>query len=356
MSLQMARCANIIATVLRNERLEVVAETNPWDSFLEAQNGHLLQTFAWGELKSHYGWQTERVVWREGGTIHGAAQILYRSLAPALVLAYVPRGPVVVERERLAEFLKDLKRHARARGVIFLRLEPDWVRDDERDATLRQTGFAGTPETIQPPTTIHIDLTAAPDVILGRMKSKWRYNIRLADKKNVVVRAGTEADFDAFYDLMRLTAARDGFAIHDAEYYRRAFQLLDRRGNVRLLVAEFEKRALAMIFVTAFAHEAIYLYGASGNEERNRMPNHALHWAAIEWAKGRGCTRYDLWGISAKVEETSEETNLPSSLYQFKQGFGGEVVRYTGAWDFVFNRTLYRVYQLARRVRKRNLG
>lgn len=345
----------IIAAVLGNERLEVVREADAWDTFLEAQDGHLLQSWAWGELKSRYGWRSERVLWREGGTIHGAGQVLYRSLAPALALAYVPRGPVV-ERERLAEFLECLKRHTRARGVIFLRLEPDWERENDCDRTLRQTGFAGTPETIQPPTTIRIDLTADPDVILGRMKAKWRYNIRLAEKKNVVVRAGTEADFGAFYDLMQLTAERDKFAIHGAEYYRTAFQLLKRRDNVRLLIAEFETRPLAMIFVTAFAQEAIYLYGASGNEERNRMPNHALHWAAIQWAKAKGCRRYDLWGIPEGAEETSEEGNLPSSLYQFKQGFGGEVVRYTGAWDFVFNKPLYRVYQLARRLRQRGLA
>src|SRR5581483_4339808 len=116
--------------------------------------------------------------------------------------------------------------------------------------------------------------------------------------------------------------------------------------------AEYERQPLAMIFVTAFAQEAIYLYGASSNAERNRMPNHALHWAAIQWAKARGCSRYDLWGVPESINEETEETDLPSSLYQFKQGFGGEVVRYTGAWDFVYNPLLYRVYQMARRARK----
>ena len=105
-----------------------------------------------------------------------------------------------------------------------------------------------------------------------------------------------------------------------------------------------------MIFVTAFGREAIYLYGASGNEHRNVMPNHALHWAAIQWAKSRGCARYDLWGIPA--DAAAEDGRLPGSLYQFKQGFGGQVVQYTGAWDLVYGPLQHQVYRAARKLRR----
>src|SRR5581483_7310934 len=116
--------------------------------------------------------------------------------------------------------------------------------------------------------------------------------------------------------------------------------------------AEYERQPLAMIFVTAFAHEAIYLYGASSNIERNRMPNHALHWAAIQWAKARGCKTYDLWGIPEKPDEAREDSDLPYSLYQFQQGCGGQVVHYAGAWHQIYNPLLYRLYRAAREFRK----
>jgi peptidoglycan pentaglycine glycine transferase (the first glycine) len=337
-----------------------ITDASILNTFLEQHNAHVLQTYAWGELKSQFGWRAERVAWRDEGTICAAAQILYRPLAPGLSLAYIPRGPIASNLNTLAQFLAQLKQHVRARGVFMLKLEPDWHPGDERDTALLQTQFGRSAETIQPPATIHIDLTAPLETILGRMKSKWRYNIRLSEKKGVTVRAGTVADFEAFYQLMRLTGERDHFAIHGANYYRKAFELLHAYDNVRLFVAEFSDngtaKTLGMIFVTAFAQEAIYLYGASGNEERNRMPNHALHWAAIQWAKARGCTRYDLWGIPETIAAADDDANLPSSLYQFKQGFGGEIVRYTGAWDFVFNQPLYQLYRLARRIRKSSLG
>ena len=336
--------------------LEIITDASAWDTFLESQNAHLLQTYAWGELKSQFGWRAERVALTDSNQIITAAQILYRRLAPALTVAYVPRGPVSIDAKQLAPFLEKLKQHTRARGAFLLKLEPDWQSNTVGENALHETKFQTTLETIQPPATIHIDLTGDLETILARMKSKWRYNIRLSEKKNVVVRAGDVSDFNTFYELMQLTGERDHFAIHGANYYRTAFELLKTRDHVQLFIAEFQQKTLAMIFVSAFAHEAIYLYGASSNEERNRMPNHALHWAAIQWAKARGCTQYDLWGIPETVDESSDDANLPTTLYQFKQGFGGSIVRYTGAWDYIFNSPKYQLYKLARRLRKNNLG
>lgn len=336
--------------------LSTITNPDAWDRWLVSQNAHVLQTAAWGALKQRFGWQAERVALTSGGEIQAAAQILYRPLAPALTIGYIPRGPVTGESESLTPFLQAVTQHVRLRGAFLLKIEPDWQRGDARDDALRAAHAQPTSETIQPPVTLHIDLTADLATLLARMKSKWRYNIRLAEKRQVVVRAGSSADLPAFFELMQLTGARDHFAIHGADYYRAAFELLTAQDYARLFIAEFEHKPLAMIFVTAFAREAIYLYGASSNQERNRMPNHALHWAAMQWAKARGCTHYDLWGIPENAGDTNDAANLPSSLYQFKQGFGGTTVCYSGAWDIVFDPLRYKLYQLGRRVRQRGLG
>lgn len=331
-----------------------ITRAENWDVFAQAQSAHLLQTYTWGELKSRFGWRAERIAYGDNRELTVGAQILYRPLAPGLTLAYVPRGPFG-DSAAFAPFLEHLKNHVRMRGAFLLKIEPDWLRGDERDAQLRFARLTNSTETIQPPATIHIDLTADLETLLARMKPKWRYNIRLAEKKGVQVRAGGLGDIDAFHQLLQVTGERDHFAIHSAAYYRTAFELLSVRDNVRLFIAEYAQQPLAMIFVSAFAQEAIYLYGASSNLERQRMPNHALHWAAMQWAKARGCTRYDLWGIPETISN-NEDNNLPSSLYQFKQGFGGEIVHYTGAWDFVSSPSRHQLYKLARKYRKRSLG
>ena len=131
--------------------------------------------------------------------------------------------------------------------------------------------------------------------------------------------------------------------------------MLSPRDEAQLYVAEYEQQVLAIIFVTAFAREAIYIYGASGNAHRNVMPNHALHWAAIQWAKARGCAWYDFWGIPEN-NGAQPGASLPDSLYQFKRGFGGEEVHYTGAWDAVYASVPHSLYRLARRARRSSIG
>ena len=187
------------------------------------------------------------------------------------------------------------------------------------------------------------------------MKQKWRYNIRLAERKGITVRIGGEADLATFYALSQVTAQRDRFAIHSEDYYRTAWRLFDAEHAVALFVAAHDGKAVASIFVVACGRTAIYLYGASSDEERQRMPNHLLQWRAMLWAKARGCEVYDLWGIPSIGDSEQGTSNsherLPEGLLKFKEGFGGRVVRFAGAFDVVYNRPLYRGldYLIARR-------
>ncbi|MCA9934214.1 MAG: peptidoglycan bridge formation glycyltransferase FemA/FemB family protein, partial [Anaerolineales bacterium] len=182
---------------------------------------------------------------------------------------------------------------------------------------------------------------------------KTRYNIRLAERKEITVRQGTATDLPAFAQLMRLTGERDGFGVHATDYYKRAYEVFA-PDDVALLLAEFEGRPLSAVMVFKNGPRAAYLYGASSNEERNRMPNYAVQWAAIQWAKERGCTSYDLWGIpDATPDELeaqfSERSDGLWGVYRFKRGFGGDIRRTVGAVDRIYNPRTYKLYQWRRR-------
>jgi lipid II:glycine glycyltransferase (peptidoglycan interpeptide bridge formation enzyme) len=105
--------------------------------------------------------------------------------------------------------------------------------------------------------------------------------------------------------------------------------------------------------VFAFGKQAAYLYGASSNEERQRMPAYAAQWAGIQWARDHGCTTYDMWGVPDEPCETLEaeftqRTDGLWPVYRFKRGFGGELKRTVGAADRVYNNALYRLYRWRR--------
>ena len=119
--------------------------------------------------------------------------------------------------------------------------------------------------------------------------------------------------------------------------------------NAALWLAEYEGRPLAGVMVFASGHSAAYLYGASSDEERQRMPAYAAQWAGMRWAKGRGCATYDMWGVP-DADEAELEANFTERqdglwpVYRFKRGFGGEVRRTVGAADRVYNQMLHRLY------------
>ena len=327
-----------------------------WDAFVTAQPGaHILQTAAWGELKSAFGWSAERVAVTRGDRIVAGALVLFRPLPLGLgTLAYIPKGPLVDlgdvdTAETLLAGLDDL---ARRRRAVLLKVEPDAM----DAAPFIRLGFRRSPHTVQPPRTIVLDLTRAEQDILAAMHEKTRYNIRLAGRKGVTVREATPADLLAFNVLMQVTAARDGFDVHTPDYYRMAFDLFVPRGQARLFVAETEGQIVAGLFAFSLGRRAWYFYGASDNLHRERMPNHALQWHAMRWAKSIGCREYDLWGIPDADEAELEAQYLNRSdglwgVYRFKRGFGGQIVRLAGAFDRVYSRLAYRAYLLALKYR-----
>ena len=314
-----------------------------WKKDLDIQpDTHLLQTGEWGELKSAFGWDPVRIIPGDGP----ACQILFRRLPLGLTLAYIPKLAYSSQQSTVREqFWDEVDIVCKKHRAVFLKIEPDAWEDEL--AAFHLPHATVSPHNIQPPRTIIVDLRGDEDDILARMKQKTRYNIRLAMKKDITVRAWD--DILAFHEMMQITGGRDGFGVHSLDYYRRAYELFHSTGMVELLVAEYEGTPLAALMVFARGRRAWYVYGASNNQERNRMPTYLLQWEAMRWARDRGAEEYDLWGVPDADEETLEAQFTDRSdglwgVYRFKRGFGGKVKRAAQALDRVYNKPLYWLY------------
>lgn len=336
----------------------MIVSLTDWNHFLSQQpNAHLLQTGEWGELKSAFGWKPVRVI---SGNV--GVQILFRKLPLGFCIGYIPKPVNCNQLSVIGNSVwSEVDVICKQNRAIFLKLEPDFWKNEEpetpalptehRDDVSEVEGWnlklETSPHNIQPPRTIIIDIKGNEEEILARMKQKTRYNIRLAEKKGVTVHAWD--DIDSFHKMMLLTGGRDGFGVHSLEYYRRAYELFHPKGMCELLVAEYHDKPLAALFVARNGQRCYYLYGASTDEERNRMPTYLLQWEAMKWAKARGCEEYDLWGVPDEDEITLEanfETRRDGlwGVYRFKRGFGGELKRAAQAMDRVYNPLLYRAY------------
>lgn len=326
-----------------------------WNDFLsEYPDAHLLQTGAWGELKSDFNWEPVRILSGDGNRSWGA-QILFRQLPLGFTFAYLPKGPLVQTHDKESRlgspgqaFWRDVDSLCRNKRAVFLKVEPDnWFSNDQGQADEVPEGFSLSHHAIQPARTIVVNLGGSEEDILARMKQKTRYNIRLAAKKGVVVRASE--DVDAFYRLMETTGQRDQFGIHSLAYYQRAFELFNAADQSALLMAEYDGEQIAGLMAFAMGGRSWYLYGASASLHRERMPTYLLQWEAMKWARSKGCLQYDLYGVPDYDVEYLEANFRDRStglwgIYRFKRGFGGQVTRAPGPWDRVYNSFLYQLY------------
>jgi peptidoglycan pentaglycine glycine transferase (the first glycine) len=331
-----------------------ILSVGDWDSLIACYpEAHIMQTTAWGELKASFGWKAVRIsTGEEGGRV--GAQVLFRRLPFGYSLAYIPKGPLSPVNERnqeeyhqasLGVLLEEVDEVCRQERVIFLKVEPDLINGKSRSIP---EGFIASSHSIQPQRTILVDLDGDDRALLARMKQKTRYNIRLAQKKGVIVRASTDAE--RFHQLMRITGERNQFGVHSGAYYRRALDLFGEVGSCQLLVAEFEGETLAALMAFAHGSRAWYFYGASSSRLRELMPAYLLQWEAMRWAQERGCKQYDLWGVPDEEEEVLEaqfdrRADGLWGVYRFKRGFGGRLARAAGPWDRVYNPALYSLYR-----------
>ncbi len=335
----------------------IATSRSAWNGSLSALNGHLLQSWEWGDFKGRHGWKPVRIATADGS---GLAQVLFRHRGPVSA-AYIPRGPALDHSgSGSMELLDRIDAISKEHRSLYTLVEPNepvpWSDSVESDKR-----WSPGPDHIQPGRTVKIDL-ADDDVMLKQMHQKTRYSVRLAMRKGVAVESFEGLDepgFQIFYRLLRETSNRNEFGIHHEDYYRDFLQSFG--SNALMLIARVDGEPAAGLIGASFGEEAIYMYGGSSAENRAHGAAFLLQFEAMRWARDKGMKRYDLWGIPMRDPESQSETNahVPATrgddwrgLYRFKAGFGGNIVEYP--------RTLERVYwplatRLARRVKQGGL-
>lgn len=325
-----------------------------WDDFVRAQpRAHILQLSYWGMLKAQFDWDAQIVTLTEGDKILAGALVLLKRLPLSIgKMAYVPMGGYATSPELYPTLWSAIRRET---GAAFLKLEPGHF-PAESAPDLASMGFRPSPQTIQPATTIIMDIDAEDDTILSRMNQGTRRKVRKSRAGSIIFREGERADLAAFHRLAHETGARNAFGVHSAAYFDAVFDLLIPQYGA-LLLAEQEGDLLAAIMVFALGDTAWYIYGASSRAKSNLYATYGIQWEAIQWAKRRGCRQYDLWGVPDHDEATLEAEFKDRSdglwgVYGFKRGWGGEVRRTLGARDLAWNPLLYAAYCAALKLKR----
>lgn len=313
-----------------------------------ARDGGLLQSESWRLFQDASGKQTEYL----SGSGYLANTVTHE-LAIVGKYLYIPRGPVMRETKGdYHECFQKLMAEGRRQHARWIRIEPadegflDHIRRNES-----VKGLWKAPHDMQPREVLAIDITLPREDLLAAMKSKTRYNIRLAEKKEVQVFSTQEESYqEAFIRLIEVTARRKGITPHEEKYYRTFFETFP-RDSWELVIATKDHTVLAANVIAYFGEWAYYLHGGTADSHRELMAPYLLQWRSIEIAKMRGCRFYDFGGVSIRVPQRNPAWE---GITRFKQGFAPdtETLIFPGAYDIILSRRFYGLYNSLRLLKK----
>ncbi|MFH1375809.1 MAG: peptidoglycan bridge formation glycyltransferase FemA/FemB family protein [Patescibacteria group bacterium] len=306
------------------------------------------QTLAWGKFQEAIGVESFRIGVKEGNELIFYAQGFVKKLPFGLCWLHVPRQLPVPSSQFPEAFdllISGIQKLAKEKSAIFVRFDSqkscDWQLVTG-NSQLREAGEGNFPVT-----TLRLDLTKSEEEILGQMKPKGRYNIRIAEKHGVTVRETREPEAaKIFHKLLKKTTARDNFSAHPEAYYESFLRELGESASC--FIAEVNGKAIAVSLCTFYGDTVTYYYGASDYEYRDLMAPYLVQWKAISAAKRRGMKFYDFLGIAPEGDEKHHLAGVTS----FKKKFGGEIIEYPGPKELVLKPFLYRIFKLAKNLRR----
>ena len=295
------------------------------------------QTKSWQEMLQK-SWQVEKSIYLKNIFIEKRKVSLWEFWLFTLWVDYkdIPK-----------DFLDEIKNLCKVENALFFQIETlDYKHFEEKDLDWFEKKYY---KKFITPFTAIIDLEKSEDEILADMKQKWRYNIRLAEKKWVKIMEAekTEKNIKIFYDLMMETTSRDNFFWNTFDYYK---IFLDELPYSKLLFAYFEGKIISAWIFVFLENEAIYYYWASTSEKqyRNLMAPYLLQWKAIQIAKEKWIKIYDfLW--------TAWETEKNSPLAwvtDFKLKFTKQSQKVSESFLFINKKFKYKFIKFLKKLKK----
>lgn len=303
------------------------------------KNIHPLQSHLWGEFRKKTG---VRIVEKDNLLI-SIHPIPYSNYT----IGYLPKGPDI---DNL--LLKTLERIGKEFKCIFIQIEPN-IEKNNKNYKFNHLYKSSHP--LFTKYTFILDITKSEEDLLRNMHPKTRYNIKLAEKKGVVVKEdNSDKAFSEYLKLTDETTKRQNFYAHNRRYHELMWQTLNpkvsKRGELtaHLLKADYEGKTLAAWILFVLDDTLYYPYGASSSKNRETMASNLLMWEAIKFGKKLGLKRFDMWGA---LSDNPDSKDPWYGFHKFKQGYGAKHTEFIGSFDFVMNEYLYVVYKILNRLR-----
>jgi len=313
---------------------------------------HPLGSWEWGEFRQKTGLKVLRLGVFDGKKLTSSWQLTVHPLPKIdYTILYFPKGPMPDKT-----MLNALTKVGKAEKAIFVKMEPhvggpikegDKGFEEVKEFLLANGCRQG--KSLFTPYTFWIDLTRSEEELLAGMKSKTRYNIRVAQRHGVKVQEdSSDKAFRTYLALLRETTKRQGFYAHTLDYHKKMWETLHPAGMAHLLTATYQGKVLVTWILFSFNGVLYYPYGASSSKHRNLMASNLVMWEAMRFGRNLGLKRFDLWGCLGPDPDPNDPWY---GFHRFKEGYGGNLVEFIGTYDLALNPQLYSLYNLADTLR-----
>jgi lipid II:glycine glycyltransferase (peptidoglycan interpeptide bridge formation enzyme) len=306
---------------------------NDWNNHVD----HPLQSWEWGEFRRSMRIKIERFFYW---------QISFHQIPHTpFTIGYFPKGPMP-DKFMLDNLMRiGLKHHA-----IYIQLEPNIISNQTHDEQqITNNFFIPSHHPLFTKYTFILDLTKTESELLAQMHPKTRYNLKIAQKHNVIVNEdNSDTAFNAYLDLANTTTTRQKFFAHNEIYQRRMWENMSKAGIAKLWTATYDGKTLASWIIFLWKDTIYYPYGASSRDNREVMAPNLMLWEIAKWGKTNGYKKFDLWGAIGPNPNPSDPWY---GFHRFKEGYRPKLVEFIGSFDLIIHPLLYKLYILADRLR-----
>lgn len=311
-----------------------------WDDTAQ----HPLQSWDWGKAREEMGIKVLRIGEFSGSKLKNVYQLTLHEIPYTnLKTGYLPRSVLPSK-----DVLNFLHKYCKENHIISVKFEPYVEVKNQILKQVRNDRLVRSSNMIFPEWTQILDLTQSEEQLLKNMKPKTRYNLRLAQKKGIVVKEqSNEQGFKTFLKLYFETTKRQNYYGHNEAYHRAIWNNL-KKNISHLIIAYYQNIPLVVYELFHFKDRLYYVYGGSSEEYRNLMAAQLIMWETIKLGKELGAKYLDMWG---SLEPDYDSTHPWAGFTRFKEGYGGKFVHLAGSYDLVVNKLLYKLFNFVYHAR-----
>lgn len=330
-----------------------VESRDEWDKFVTShKEANFLQSWDFYEFHKNRG---KKIVRRAAVDSYGEILGVYAGVVETAkrgTYMAVAGGPILNwgDKSVVREIFDDIRKMGQEAGCTFVRVRPQLELSDKSIELMRKLGLKKAPMYLSVEYAGILDLTKTQEEILTSASQGFRRKLRKAEKAEINITADAkQKSIEEFCALEKKHAERQKYVAFSSSFLTKQFDAFAKNDEVLIYTARKGNEILAQNFIIFYGAEASYHYGVSSQLGTKYSAAPLLHMAAMDEARRRGCTRYNLWGIVGK-DETEHRFY---GVSEFKRSFGCEELKYTPAHDMVLNSVKYQLTKVVETARKK---